>query len=122
MKYARVYAAPDGESRFDEVEVSLPEVPFVPGQTPIGFAASIVVTALNFVSIPGDWEGEWHPTPRRQVWVALAGEAAVTTSDGEQRRLTAGSVLLLEDLTGKGHHTRVMGTEPYFGILVAAPG
>ena len=118
MNYIRVYAGPDGESHFAEVEVALPPVPFVPGKPPIGFAAPIPVTALNFVAIPTDWDGEWHPTPRRQFWCTLAGEALVTTSDGEQRHLTPGTVVLLEDQTGKGHNTRVVGTEAYFGALM----
>ena len=81
MQYVRVYAGLDGESHFDEVQVALPLVAFVPGKPPIGFATAVPVTTLNFVSIPTDWEGEYHPTPRRQFWITLAGEVAVPRWD-----------------------------------------
>ena len=34
---------------------------------------------------------------------------------------TAGSVLLLEDQTGRGHNTRVIGKEAYCGALMPYP-
>ncbi len=118
MRYVRIVAGPNGESHFDEVEVSLPPVAFVPGRPPVGLAAGVPVTTLNFATIPAGWEGEYHPTPRRQFWITLAGEVAVTVSDGERRHFSAGAVVLLEDLTGKGHHSQVVGAEAYFGLLV----
>jgi uncharacterized cupin superfamily protein len=39
----------------------------------------------------------------------LEGEFEVSASDGETRRFGAGSVLLVEDTTGKGHMTRALG-------------
>jgi hypothetical protein len=36
----------------------------------------------------------------------LTGEVEFETSDGDIRRLPAGSVVLVEDTTGKGHITR----------------
>jgi hypothetical protein len=99
----------------------LPAVEFIPGKPPIGLAVPIAATTLNFTSIPGDWDGEWHPTPRRQFWITLAGEALVTTSDAERRHLTAGAVVLLENCTGRGHNTRVVGETSYYGVLIALP-
>jgi quercetin dioxygenase-like cupin family protein len=53
--------------------------------------------------------GDWHPAPARQFLVVLEGEFEVSASDGETRRFGAGSVLLVEDTTGKGHMTRALG-------------
>ena len=47
--------------------------------------------------------------PRRQLIIHLAGEAEVEVSDGEVRRFGPGSVMLVEDVSGKGHRTRRVG-------------
>jgi hypothetical protein len=49
----------------------------------------------------------------------LRGEFEATASDGETRRFPPGAVLLLEDTTGKGHVTRVVGTGPFLILGVA---
>jgi quercetin dioxygenase-like cupin family protein len=67
---------------------------------------------------PTGWFGDWHPAPRRQLFVALAGELEVTVSDGEARRIRAGDVVLTEDTTGKGHTTRVIGDTPVRSVIV----
>ena len=50
-------------------------------------------------------------TPRRQFVLGLVGELEVEVSDGEVRRFGPGSVILVEDTSGKGHLSRVVGTE-----------
>jgi hypothetical protein len=47
-------------------------------------------------------------TIHRSVWLVLwlTGEVEFETSDGDIRRLAAGSVLLAEDTAGKGHISR----------------
>ena len=44
----------------------------------------------------------------------LAGELEVTVSDGEVRRFGPGSAILAEDTGGKGHFSRVVGSERVF--------
>jgi hypothetical protein len=43
----------------------------------------------------------------------------VTASDGAVRRFPAGSVLLLEDTTGKGHSSRIVSDEDVLIVAVA---
>jgi quercetin dioxygenase-like cupin family protein len=50
-----------------------------------------------------------HASPRRQFIVQLAGEVEIEVSDGEARRFGPGSVMLVEDVAGKGHTTRRVG-------------
>ena len=72
------------------------------------------------LSGPADWAGDApHPTPRRQLFCFLRGELEVTASDGETRRFVPGAVLLLEDTTGKGHATRVVGGAEFLILGVA---
>ena len=40
------------------------------------------------------------------------------TPDGTIKHYGPGTVLLAEDLTGTGHSTRVVGTEPRFAIII----
>jgi hypothetical protein len=41
----------------------------------------------------------------------LAGQVEGETSDGERRVIGPGTIVLLEDTTGRGHRSRVLGTE-----------
>lgn len=110
MKYVRIYADANGESHFEDVEVELTPVDFAPPAPPMNLSAFTPATKFGFVSAPLGWYGDWHPTPRQQIFFSLSGEIEAEVSDGEKRRLGPGSVTLLEDTTGKGHTTRVVGT------------
>jgi hypothetical protein len=54
---------------------------------------------------------DWHPAPRRQFVITLAGEVEIGLGDGTVHRFGPGHVTLAEDLTGRGHTTRVVGDE-----------
>lgn len=110
MEYVRVYADENGESHFEDVEVELTPVDFAPPAPPMNLSAFTPATQFAFVSASVGWYGDWHPTPRRQIFFSLSGEIEVEVSDGEVRRFGPGSVTLLEDTWGKGHTTRVVGT------------
>jgi hypothetical protein len=112
MRIARTCATPDGGSRFDDVEVEFKPVKFVPGNPPLDLSEPRVATAAQFSVLAPAWDGSWHPTPRRQYAVTLAGEWEVTTTDGETRLFPPGSVILLDDMTGRGHNTRVTSAGP----------
>lgn len=66
---------------------------------------------MALLSSPGGWEGDWHPTPRRQFIIILTGGLEVEVSDGEVRRFGPGSIALIEDTEGRGHVSRVLGKE-----------
>lgn len=60
----------------------------------------------------GGRETEEHPAPRRQLVVVVDGEFEIATTDGETRTFTPGTVLLIEDTTGRGHVTTVRSPGP----------
>jgi quercetin dioxygenase-like cupin family protein len=68
--------------------------------TPVDVDRAHFVTVQAFDQIP-----DWHCAPRRQFVVFLDGWVRITVSDGESRTLPAGSVVLVEDLAGRGHVT-----------------
>jgi hypothetical protein len=110
MNYVRLFAGPDGESHFEDVAIELARIAQYAKGVPDGYiSAPLASTALTFLSGPPGWIGDWHPGPRRQFMVKLAGETEIVASDGERRQIGPGTVLLLEDTTGKGHYSRVLG-------------
>lgn len=122
MQYMRVYSDTDGESHFADVAVEFQEVNFSPPTPPVNLSPFAPATQWAFFMLPPGWGGDWHPTPRRQIFFYLAGEAEIAVSDGEIRRFRAGDVaLLLEDTTGKGHRSRVVGAEPLVLVVVQLP-
>jgi hypothetical protein len=118
MQYLRLYTGPDGASHFEDVDVEMHPVEFIPGRTLVNLSTPHPVTAVVFASLATGWDGDAHPTPQRQLIVALAGELEIIASDGEARRVLPGTVVLLEDTTGQGHTTRNVGPMPYYGVVM----
>jgi mannose-6-phosphate isomerase-like protein (cupin superfamily) len=101
MKITRVYSDPNGESRFEDVEIELHE------KGEIGALSE--PTASNeviFREVNPDYDYDFHTAPQRQFIILLDGEIEIETSLGEKRKFGAGEILLMEDTAGKGHKTR----------------
>ena len=129
MASIRLYSGDDGESHIEEIDPSSH-----PGWTQLHDAKGIVFRAL-----PPGFFSDWHVAPRRQYLITLSGEAEIGLGDGARthhprrgqrtqgrchrptgrlavdgtvHRLGPGDVNLAEDLTGRGHTTRVVGSVP----------
>ena len=61
---------------------------------------------------------DWHRAPRRQWLIVIQGKAQVTASDGTVRRFGVGSVLLMDDTTGKGHITQAVGKVDHIALII----
>lgn len=118
MRITRIYSDERGESYFDHQEVELSPVDFAPPAPPLNVSSPFPAAQMVLIEIPAGWYGDWHPTPRRQYWVGVTGSIDVTVSSGETRRFGPGSVVLLEDVAGKGHLTREVNGEPAQGLFV----
>lgn len=102
MAINRLYTGPDGKARMEELPLeSHPEL------TKLMAAKGVV-----FNSNPPGYFSDWHNAPRRQFVITLSGEAEIGLEDGSIYRFGPGNVNLVEDLTGKGHTTRVVGNVP----------
>jgi hypothetical protein len=66
-----------------------------------------------------EWE---HTASRRQYVITLSGHAELVLSGGQTIQVGPGSIELAEDLTGKGHITRTVGTEDRVVILIPVSG
>ena len=117
MRYFRIYADENGESHFEDIEVTLDQP-----ASGSDLSALIPATGVIFRRSPADQFIDWHPAPRRQFVITLSGHAEVEASDGEIRQIGPGSVMLADDTTGKGHITRGTGSEPRLSIFIPLPG
>jgi hypothetical protein len=109
MQYTRVYADDAGESHFEDVVVPMSPVTYAPPAPPVDLSTPEPASAVVFLSAPPGWDGDWHPSPRRQLAICLAGEVEVEMSDGKVRRFGPSAVTLSEETTGKGHRSRIGG-------------
>jgi hypothetical protein len=121
VRYTRIYAGPDGESHFEDLEIAMTEVAYAPPAPPYLVSGATPATAVVMTTLPPGWHGDWHPTPRLQWWFQLAGELDVRTSDGDSRHFGPGAIVRVEDTTGRGHTTTVVGAEPVVAVYVHMP-
>ena len=99
---SRLYSGEDGESHIEELDLdSHPELLSLQSATGIVFRSTE----------PGALH-DWHTAPRRQFVITLSGEVEIGLGDGTVVRYGPGHVNLAEDLTGRGHTTRVVGDVP----------
>ena len=114
LTYVHVYADAAGASHFREEHFD-----FTPGRDN---ESSIHVlkakgggTLLRLKA--GAFE-DWHNAPQAWFLIVLQGASKVTTSDGQVRRFGPGSVVLLDDTTGKGHQTRAIGKIDHIAAVI----
>lgn len=121
MQYTRLYCDTAGESHFADVSVDVEPITFAPPAPPLKMARPMPAARMIPCEAPRGWIGDWHPAPQRQFWIQLSGELEVEVSDGEVRRFRAGDVVLLEDTSGKGHVTKVLGSAVVEAVFVQLP-
>ena len=109
LSFSRLFSDALGESHFASVNVELVTRDFAPPAPSFDVSDFAAATRYGFLRAPSGWVGDLHPSPMRMWVFILSGEIEFETSDGERRRVAAGSAILLEDTTGKGHQSRVIG-------------
>ena len=118
MKYGILYTDKNGESHFKDGEIGFEMVNFAPPAPPVGLSSYMPASQLVFFKIPSGWFGDWHPAPKRQFFCCLSGKFELTATDGETRVFGSGDVFLLEDITGKGHKSKVTSKEDFIAGIV----
>ena len=113
-----LYAGPDGESHWRDVDVTLEERQFAPPAKAIEISEPEAVTQTLFLRLRAGWDEPVHPTPVEQRLICLQGQVTVTASDGEARVIGPGDVWHMADKSGKGHHTRVTSAEDFHCVIV----
>lgn len=109
IEYLQIYSDSDGCSHFKTYAIDLKTTDYAPPATPLNTSSPAPAEASLFLELPVGWVGDWHPTPVRQWLILMAGECEFSVGDGSSCRRKAGDVVMLDDVTGKGHCTRVIG-------------
>lgn len=113
MTITRLYTGSDNESHFEEVEIELNDAGDI-GE----LSEKVNATGIIFRRTGPDYNYDWHNAPQRQYIIMLDGSVDVETGDGTVRRFTTGDILLVEDVTGRGHRARAVNNEPRTSIFV----
>jgi len=122
VRYTRVFSDPEGETHFEQLETT--------GETTRAAESDLVgtvsetfpVTGVYFREVVEESSPEPHNAPFPLFIVGLCGTFSIEVSDGEVREFPPGSVVLVEDTTGKGHTTRRVGDEPRATLMAPLAG
>ena len=108
MSIVRLYTGKDGQTHIEELDLtSHPELTTLQGTKGIVFRTT---KPAHF--------SDWHNAPRRQFVINLEGEVEIGLGDGSLHRFGPGHVTLAEDLTGRGHTTRVVGNQARLSVTI----
>ena len=102
----RIFADANGETHIEDVDIALRSRQLFKDNPPLRLSDNFPATWCNICHVPSGMHEDWHNPPQRLLVLSLIGEVEFETSDGNIRRLPAGSVVLAEDTTGKGHISR----------------
>jgi uncharacterized protein YjlB len=113
VKVTRLYAGPDGESHFEDIDIPLGQGD--PGEQ---LSGRIKASGIIFRETTGQFGLGYHHAPRRQYVITLEGQAEIIVGDGTRRVFGPGDIMLAEDTTGHGHITRALNNQPRKTIYV----
>jgi hypothetical protein len=117
--FVRVYADANGDSHFGDVYLPA-ELYSSPTGTSEARTAPLAVNGVVFRRVITEASSTTpHTAPERLLIIQVDGTVEVEVSDGEVRRFGPGSVLVVEDTSGKGHVTRSVSAGPRTTIIAA---
>jgi hypothetical protein len=94
MEVIHVFAGADGVSHVNRVKV-------------VGSPKELPIDSVIASSIAQGVE-DWHRAPAKTFTINVVGDIEAEVSDGTRVRIGKGDLVYLEDLTGKGHVTRLL--------------
>lgn len=113
MAVWRVYTGDDELTHVEQIEVPLIA-------RPGGGAVSRLLAGPGVMlrRTPADLFVDWHPAPRRQFVITIAGRGEIEVGDGTKLALEPGTITLVEDVDGRGHITRGVGSEERVSLFI----
>ncbi len=94
MEVIHIYAGADGVSHVNRVRV-------------LGSPKSLPADSVIATSIAQGTE-DWHQAPAKTFTINVIGDIEAEVSDGTRVKIGKGDLVYLEDMTGKGHVTRLL--------------
>ncbi|HVB87100.1 MAG TPA: hypothetical protein VNK23_10610 [Candidatus Dormibacteraeota bacterium] len=102
-----LYTGPDGLAYVKDIQVAA---------RANGVADLLPVAGEEVHRTPAGFSIGWHVEKRRQYLITLSGSGQIDIAGGKKIILTPGSILLVENTTGKGHMTRTLGNKPWVSL------
>lgn len=97
----RIYSDDNGDSHFEKVEIPLQDAGTIGN-----LSAPLPAGNIIFREVVESYDYTYHTAPHKQYILLLDGGIEIETSLGDKRIFHAGEVLLVEDVTGKGHRSK----------------
>lgn len=111
--FTRIFTGIDGETHAEDVVMKM-----TTSDLSTEVSEMTKVPGVQFRRQAADYFEDWHNAPRRQYVITLSGRGEIELSDGKKVSLYPGRILLVEDMTGKGHISRGMGAEDRVSVLI----
>lgn len=115
MKLTKVYTDSAGKSQFkDQGDLrfeSLTKIDFIskPHESIGKLSEKITVSSMRIHQYDTNLNEDWHNPPLGKTYIIfLEGAQEIEVDDGTKRIFSYGDILLLDDLTGRGHRTRAV--------------
>jgi hypothetical protein len=112
----RIYTGSDGQTHAEKINI-----PLAPSGVSTQLSEMASATGVQFRRQAAHYFEDWHTAPRRQYVITLSGRGEIELTDGKKIQLGPGDILLAEDLTGKGHISRGVGTEDRVSLIIPLP-
>jgi len=113
MQITRLYTGSDNESHFEDIEIDLDDAGDI-GQ----LSKKIDATGIIFRQTGPNYDYDWHNAPQRQYVLMLNGAVDIEIGDGTVRRFSTGDILLVEDMTGRGHKSHAINNRTRTSVFV----
>ena len=108
----RLFSGPDGQTHAEPINLSAST------SGPNAQADLLKSSGIRFATRGAGTSDDWHTAPGRQYLVTLKGQVDIEIGNGEKVHAGTGSILLIEDTTGKGHRATVVGTEEWHVLFI----
>ncbi|MDE3170416.1 MAG: cupin domain-containing protein [Acidobacteriota bacterium] len=104
-----LYTGPDGQAYVKTIHAAA---------RPNGVVDLLPTSGIEIHRTPPGFSIGWHLERRRQYLITLSGRGEIGIAGGKTIILTPGSILLVENTTGKGHQTRTLGNKPWVTLWI----
>ena len=99
LMMTHLYTGPDGQTHAEEIAAKFNDK---------DVAMLMQLKGAELHRAKGGTVQDWHVAPRRQYVITISGRAELEVAGGKKIPVGPGHIDLVEDLTGKGHITKVL--------------
>ena len=101
----RLYTGSDNQTHAEDIEATFAPI------SGRDVAQLMKITGAELRRTPAGTVQDWHTAPRRQYVITLSGRGEIEVAGGKRIVSEPGHIELADDLMGKGHITRAVGSE-----------